>query len=183
MAVVMNWLGQWGALRVLKEARALLDQETPLKADCGRLCGGACCQEDQSGANGMLLFPFEQKLYCNPIEGFPFRLLSDDSLEKGGWKLVCEGRCLREYRPLGCRIFPLRWKVKYGYNEAEVHTECEIDPRAWAVCPLPDQGRMNAFNPGFVKAVQAAGDVLVQNIYMLEFLLKEQKWLDEIRKL
>ena len=42
-------------------ARALLSNLTPLKSDCGRLCGGACCQGDD--ATGMLLFPGEEALY------------------------------------------------------------------------------------------------------------------------
>ena len=41
-------------------ARALLSNLTPLKSDCGRLCGGACCQGDD--ATGMLLFPGEEAL-------------------------------------------------------------------------------------------------------------------------
>ena len=28
---------------VLRDARSVLQEVTPLKTDCGRLCGGACC--------------------------------------------------------------------------------------------------------------------------------------------
>ena len=31
------------------QARKLLDSVTPLKTDCGRTCGGACCQPDEDG--------------------------------------------------------------------------------------------------------------------------------------
>ena len=43
-------------------ARTLLGPLTPLQSDCGRLCGGACCQGDEQ--TGMLLFPGEDALYA-----------------------------------------------------------------------------------------------------------------------
>ena len=103
MAVVMNMLLKPGALRTLEEARAILENVTPLKKNCGRLCDAACCQSDESGENGMLLFPYEECFYEKPIEGFPFHLAEDDTLFKGGKRLVCEGVCPREHRPLACR--------------------------------------------------------------------------------
>ena len=111
MPVIMKLLGKPGALRALEEARAALGELTPLKRDCGRLCGAACCQPDETGLNGMLLFPFEESRYRRPIEGFSFRLVDDDTLFKGGKRLVCEGTCPREHRPLACRIFPLRLRI------------------------------------------------------------------------
>ena len=93
MPVIMKLLSRRGALRALENARAALGDATPLKRDCGRLCGAACCQPDETGLNGMLLFPFEETYYRRPIEGFPFRLVDDDTLFKGGKRLVCEGTC------------------------------------------------------------------------------------------
>ena len=84
----------------LTAARALLSDVTPLKSDCGRLCGGACCQPSTEETQGMLLFPGEEALYAG-LDGY--RVL--DCAE--GKLLVCAGRCRREERPLSCRIFPL----------------------------------------------------------------------------
>ena len=39
---------------------SLLDDVTPLKADCGALCDGACCKGDDAG---MYLFPHEEVMY------------------------------------------------------------------------------------------------------------------------
>ena len=39
----MNTLG-----RVIA-ARELLESVTPLRQDCGRYCGGACCESDEDG--------------------------------------------------------------------------------------------------------------------------------------
>ena len=185
MAVIMNMLAKPGAVKALEEARALLKDLTPLKINCGRLCGGACCQPspDDDGENGMLLFPFEDSFYEQPIEGMPYHLADDDTLFKGGKRFVCEGKCAREHRPLACRIFPLRMRVEVNEETEETRVKAEIDPRAWCVCPLLEQGGLRAMSQDFVKAVEAAGEVLVQNIYMLEALHNEQLLLDEMRRL
>lgn len=183
MGVILNLLAAPAALRTLRAARALLENETPLKGDCGRLCGHACCQSDETGENGMLLYPFEDRFYRKPIEGFPFTLKPDDTLVKGGWRLVCEGVCPREHRPLACRVFPLR--VRLIANEADGTTEAkaELDPRAWAVCPLLEEGGLRAMGASFIHAVEAAGELLAANTFMLEMMLAEQCMVDEMRRL
>ncbi|MEG1472022.1 MAG: hypothetical protein RSD76_06230, partial [Clostridia bacterium] len=70
MPILMPFLSRPAAVKVLSAARELLADVTPLKTNCGKLCGGACCQADESGENGMLLFPFEETFYEKPIEGF-----------------------------------------------------------------------------------------------------------------
>lgn len=182
MGVVMKAAARGGALKAVEEARELLREETPLKINCGRLCGAACCQPDESGENGMLLFPYEEELYRKPIEGFPFHLVRDDTLYRGGWRLVCEGTCPREHRPLACRVFPLRVRVVCG-ADGEAHAEAELDPRAWCVCPLPEQGGLRAMSQDFAEAVRAAGDVLIANTSTLEALYNEQRLIDEMRRL
>ena len=52
-------------LEALLTARALTAEVTPLKTDCGRACGGLCCQPDETGRGGMLLFPGEAALYLD----------------------------------------------------------------------------------------------------------------------
>lgn len=158
-------------------ARELLRDLTPLKMNCGRLCGGACCQDDETGENGMLLFPGEEALYAKPIEGFPFRLADDDTLFPGGKRLICEGRCPREHRPLACRLFPLRVRMEEGRARAE------IDPRAWCVCPLPEQGGLRAMSVAFIEAVERAGDLLLADPAQRAALESEQRLLDEMRRL
>ena len=43
-------------------ARKILEEVTPLKADCGRVCGAACCASLEGEETGMLLFPGEEAL-------------------------------------------------------------------------------------------------------------------------
>lgn len=181
MAFVMNALARPGAVKVLEAARRELETLTPLKINCGKLCGGACCEPDESGENGMLLFPFEEEFYKKPIEGMPFHLVDDDSLYKGGKRFVCEGKCSRADRPLACRIFPLRIRVET--EDGETCAKAEIDPRAWCVCPLLEQGGMRAMSQEFIAAVERAGNILKDNVYMLEALLNEQRMIDEMRQL
>ena len=172
-------------LEILTEARELLAKLTPLKSNCGKLCGGACCLPDpeEEGENGMLLFPFEEEFYKKPIDGFPFHLVDDDTLYKGGKRFVCEGTCPREHRPLACRLFPLRIRLEVNEDTEQTRAVAELDPRAWCVCPLLERGGLRGMSADFVAAVERAGDILAQNVYMLEALYNEQRLLDEMRTL
>ena len=104
---------------------ALLDDLTPLAADCGQACRAACCGDCRpagaDGPSGMRLFPGEAAL----LEGTPgFTILPD----KHGELLVCGGQCHRRMRPLACRLFPL-----FPYLTAEGRIRAVYDPRAWRV--------------------------------------------------
>lgn len=135
-------------------ARRLLHALTPLKTDCGRLCGGACCQGDER--TGMLLFPGEDALYA----GCGFADVLDADFTLGGEAarlLVCRGTCPRAERPLACRLFPLflRFDKRGG-------TRIVLDSRACAVCPLTDYG-MSALDGAFVAAAREAYALLMEN--------------------
>lgn len=183
MGKLMQIIAAPFALKTLKAARDKVKDVTPFKGDCGRLCGAACCRPDETGENGMLLMPFEDRLYQKPIDGFPFHLVDDDTLFKGGKRLVCEGVCPREHRPFACRIFPLRIRVDIEEDSQTILVTAEIDPRSWAVCPLPEEGGLRAMRKDFVEAVEDAGKLLSGNVYMLEALLNEQRMIDEMRRL
>ena len=100
----------------LARARALLADITPLKDDCGRVCGHACCAPDEDGQGGMLLFPGEEIFYSPLPNGF---LLSPDaSVVPNGRLLTCAGECARKDRPLACRLFPLLPVLKNGVVRA-----------------------------------------------------------------
>ncbi len=183
MGIVMDLVARPSAVKTLSAARTLLQTVTPLGTDCGKRCQAACCQPDTTGENGMLLFPFEDWFYRRPIDGFPFRLIRDDSAQKGGKRLVCQGHCPREHRPLACRLFPLRLQVTLAQEGALPTAAPQVDPRSFALCPLPQDGRLSAFHPDFVQAVAQAGTLLVQNLSLLEFMVNEQDLLEESRRL
>ena len=134
-------------LEAVVAARALLAGKTPLKKDCGRSCGAACCQSDEDGQGGMLLFPGEDALYDALPEGF--RIERNDQVLPGAKLLICPGDCSRDARPLACRLFPL-----LPARDGPVP-----DQRAWAVCPLMRFG-LRGMDPAFVQAVREAGEIL-----------------------
>lgn len=133
-------------------ARSCLETLTPLRADCGRQCAGACCQGDDK--TGMLLFPGEEMLY----EDCSFGRVIPAGFDLGGAQarlFVCGGTCERENRPLACRLFPLFLKfMKSG------KTRVKIDPRACSVCPLTDYG-LTGLDERFVAAAGQAYDLLL----------------------
>ena len=135
------------ALDAVIAARDLLSTVTPLKRDCGRSCGGACCQSDEDGQGGMLLFPGEERLYAVLPPGFS--LERNDQVLPGAMLLNCGGVCRRADRPLSCRLFPLL----PGKNGPV------LDRRGWAVCPLMESG-LRGLDPDFVRAAEAAGRIL-----------------------
>lgn len=132
---------------LLIQARELLENITPLKTNCGLLCGGACCEADEDGQGGVLLFPGEAKILKNEdwMEILPSPMPVDGT-DYG--MMVCKGVCERKMRPLGCRIFPLT-PVKGSSGTWKVRT----DRRAWAMCPLMSSG-VRGLNPEFVTTVK-----------------------------
>lgn len=141
-------------IQTVLAARAELEQITPLKHDCGRLCSAACCEGDET--TGMLLFPGEERLY----EGCTFGSVMDIGFDLGGRTaklFVCKGRCDRENRPLACRLFPLFLAFKEDGS-----TKLRMDTRAKAVCPLTDYG-VKALDPAFRQAVRKAYDLLLED--------------------
>lgn len=134
-------------LEAVKAARALLETVTPLTLDCGRFCGGACCESDEDGQGGMLLFPGEEALYDPLPQGF--YLEKDDAVMEGAYLLTCDGSCDRSQRPLSCRLFPM----------LPTRKGAKMDWRAWAVCPLMESGKAG-LSQNFVNAVKQAGEIL-----------------------
>ncbi len=139
----------------LLAARTLLCDVTPLKTDCGRLCGAACCQPATADGqpSGMYLFPGEQSLY-GPDQAWAQVMPTDWEIENRAVPLlVCEGTCPREERPLACRLFPLSARI--DARQGSEGFFLKLDPRAWPVCPLMPHG-LPALDPAFVAASRTA---------------------------
>ncbi len=157
----------------------LFDEITPIKGDCGLLCGGACCKGEDSG---MYLFPGEEKVYklLNPQWAEIKR--SDFTYEYGGKEknvpiIFCNGECDRYQRPLACRIFPL---TPYLNKQGEL--EVIIDPRSRAVCPLPAELELDELDYRFVKNIKKAFNLLMKNAEIREFMKSYSEYIDEYRR-
>ena len=152
-------------------AREKLKNVTPLKNDCGRVCGARCCRPLDGEETGMLFFPGEAEAYA----------------DKPGWKVlpaargdlvICPGTCGRDERPLSCRLFPLLPLIR---DDGTVRVA--VDLRARAVCPLARQGK-SAMAPAFIDAVREAGEILAQSdeqAVFLDMLAEEQQQRKELR--
>ena len=129
--------------------RSLFDC-TPLKKDCGILCGEACCKDGEEPA-GMFLFPGEEQLYRGQKE----MRIEPSNCEFGEDQrakiLFCQGKCDRRIRPLACRIFPL-----IPYRKPGKALQIIMDPRADALCPLSRNLTVEQLEPVFVERVKKA---------------------------
>ena len=154
---------------VLITARERLEKATPLKTDCGRVCGARCCRTLEGEETGMLLFPGEESAY-QAKDGW--RILEAERCKL----LLCPGRCEREERPLSCRLFPLLPVIREGMIRAAV------DQRASAVCPLVRSG-IRGMDPAFIRAVKEAGEMLSSDPVQRAFLEQMTREQDELKQL
>ncbi len=138
----------------------LFDGVTPLKTDCGVLCGAACCKGD--GKTGMRLFPGEET-------SLPAAETPD-----GRFALCC-GACEREARPLACRIFPF-----FPIPDKNGRIAVQADPRAVNLCPLARQAQAVAFDRRFLRRVKKAGVLLAKEPECLAFLRETAAEFEEI---
>lgn len=122
---------------------------TPLSKDCGMLCDGACCRDGADERKGMLLFPGEEKFLAN--KGFDIEESNWKYAGKNAYVLFCKGNCDRDYRPLGCRIFPL---TPLATDDGSF--KLIMNPLAKGMCPLARSLKPKQLEPDFTHNVQKA---------------------------
>lgn len=123
------------AAHILRAYR-ILGRATPISADCGLLCRRACCTAGKRGAEeelGMLLFPGEENFFSPSLK--------KELITLGGSPVMfasCTGRCIRAFRPLSCRIFPLLPYVAKSDRTLSKPFRFSMipDPRGKYLCPL-----------------------------------------------
>lgn len=147
---------------IYSEAYRLLENFTPLKADCGALCDKNCCKGD--GGTGMLLFPNEETTL--------------EVIERNGRRLaVCNGECNRSERPLSCRIFPF-FPVIDG-NSIKVIP----DYRGINVCPMVAHNDEIKFSKRFLRRVKRVGELLVADPECAEFIREISEEIEDAKKI
>ena len=146
--------------KLYAEAERIIGNKTPLKKDCGQVCGGACCKGDDE--TGMLLFPFEES-NLSVKEKEDVRLA------------VCNGRCNRDERPLSCRIFPF-----FPYVTAEGKIKVIPDVRGINVCPLISNFADVKFDKGFLWRVKKVGRLLYADEECRKFLTETSREIDTL---
>jgi len=159
---------------ILKTAYDILDNITPLKLDCGSLCGQACCREDNGSEEetGMFLFPGEEELFSDADDWMA--IIPVDSIRPGLKLARCNGTCPRDRRPLACRIFPLT-----PYLTKDEILLVKMDPRAAVLCPLAREMKRNSLRQDFINAVRKASTVLVSDPDIKEYIYFLSEMLDD----
>ncbi len=155
-------------LALLKKAYSLLDEVTPLKFDCGSLCGGKCCDcssVESTDNPGMLLLPYEDKLTVS--DGFRIEQGED------GKVLICGGRCDRDLRPFSCRIFPF-----YARITDDNKISLRIDPRAFLTCPIAQKKKGTRHSVYFHRNALRAVRVLMKDEDFKKELIKTSEFCD-----
>ena len=155
----------------IRRAWAAIGGCTPLKTDCGALCGAACCESDGDGQGGVCLLPGEKDLIGDAEW---MEISHDPSMDTE--MIVCTAMCEREKRPFLCRVFPLcpaigrdgKWTVR-------------MDARARAMCPLA-RGGVRGLDPQFVRGCMRAVRILAEEPDGADFLRRWAEIEAEFRK-
>ena len=149
-----------------------LNNRTPLKTDCGKLCSNACCVDSDGEEMGMYLFPKEEEMFLDKPD---FRI-EDGFFSYMGKKakiLYCKPYCKRSERPLSCRIFPL-----FPYITIDGELKIIVDPRSRSMCPLY-KAELIDLNGPFVRGVTHIGQLLAENEETFEFLFELSRNIDD----
>ena len=136
--------------RMYEKLYRLFDGVTPLKKDCGVLCGRACCKGGDDV--GMRLFPHEKTA---------LRMTEND----GARYAVCDGTCDRRLRPLSCRIFPF-----FPTADERGRTGIAADIRGAGVCPLARHADEIAVRRIFLRRMRLAAKMLAADAECLAFM-------------
>ncbi len=159
---------------------ALLENETPRRFDCGKLCSGKCCENlsDQSDAeSGMMLLPYEKEYLESRHADFSYVQTQD-----GNDMLVCNGSCDRSLRPIACRLFPYYIKVFTDEND-KVGFKIRPDLRGISVCPLIFSPYTKRMPPRFIRNVKRSAKLLCNENILAKDLQKNSDFVDSLYEL
>lgn len=153
-----------------------LGDATPISADCGLLCGRACCRVEED-ITGMYLFP-EENVMFRDLPKYMKLYDTDFEYDYGRYAdlLTCDGHCERDRRPLACRIFPL-----LPYLRGDGVCEIIVDPRGKGVCPMARTMTLDDFEPDFVDGVRRAANILLRNPQSRRFIEALSRQIDEMK--
>lgn len=152
-----------------RKSYRILENETPLKLDCGLLCDSKCCHGGND--NGMHLYPGEESIHESQSE---FLKLREESFgNKTITFATCKGECNRTYRPLACRIYPY---APYIASDGKLYIV--NDPRAYFQCPLfhSDDLKISA---NFKRKIREVFHLLIKDPDIKEYITDLSSVLDE----
>lgn len=162
--------------KMYEMAYEVLENLTPIPADCGSLCDKACCRVEED-ITGMYLFPEENIMYRDMP---PYAKLYDTDFEYDYGRyadlFTCDGHCERSRRPLACRIFPL-----LPYCGEDGMLEIIMDPRGKGICPLARTLTKEELDPSFVDGVTRSMNIIMKNKQVQSFVRALSRQIDDMR--
>lgn len=163
------------------KAYTRLEDITPLKYDCGSLCGALCCQNNGKDGEtlGMWLLPYEKELLEALTKDDEYTSFTFGKAEDGTETVFCDGRCDRRLRPFACRIYPF-YPYIYKCEDGRTKIEVRIDPRARFSCPMAMKDSYLRPSIEFVSAVKNAVRVLMKDEKICKDLISMGEFLCEI---
>lgn len=156
-------------------AYSLLEDVTPLKYDCGSLCGAHCCKNNGKDGEtlGMWLLPYEREI-LEKCRDYTF-CTAKDATEA----VFCNGRCDRALRPFACRIYPYYAHISEticGRKKISI----KLDPRARISCPIASSNSYLRPSIQFISCAKAAVRILMADVVIRKDLLETSDFLAEI---
>lgn len=165
----------------LLRAYNVLENVTPLKYDCGKLCGSLCCRNNAENGEtlGMWLLPYERELLETICSGDSKTKYTFATAEDGTPTVSCNGKCRRQYRPFACRIYPFYAQIDVAENKIRVLK----DPRAALSCPIAKINSHIRPTVEFIACVKKAVRELMKDVEIANDIISVSDFLSEIREM
>ena len=154
----------------------LLNRVSPLPYDCGKLCDACCCKD--TGENmGIYLYPGEDKLFTRKESWLKWESENAEDFDFPlSWKgkiyfVKCKGvtDCVREYRPLQCRFFPLSPHITKNNQLILI----KFNQKLPYSCPLIEEKR--PLDKDFIKATYTVIRRLIEDPLIYDLVLMDSR--------
>lgn len=168
----------------LLRAYTFLENVTPLRYDCGTLCGSLCCKNNAENGEtlGMWLLPFEKELLTALDEDGDRKHYTFEKAKDGTETVSCDGCCSRAFRPFACRIYPFYAHIGKK-ADGRMKITIKRDPRARLSCPIAMKTSYLRPTVEFVTAAKAAIRELMKDEIIAKDIVEISDFLSEIEEI
>ncbi|MCR5592038.1 MAG: hypothetical protein K6F73_10965 [Lachnospiraceae bacterium] len=150
-----------------RKVYSILDAASPLKHDCGSLCGSVCCKGGSVPDEELYIYLLPGEMEFLKEQGADIELVRRESRfhylphswGKHFYTAICRGpeNCPRSLRPIQCRTFPLEPHMERSGELKMIY--CDIDlPYE---CPLISKKMV--LDEKYVYAIYEAWHILIED--------------------
>ena len=164
--------------RTYRAIYRLLDRVSPVRFDCGTICGAACCTAAKyDDSLGIMLLPGEDKVHDRNDGWLTWEPLITneyefpESWDGKVWFVRCQTppKCPREKRPIQCRSFPLLPHISEDGEISLVYNDFDLP----YVCPMIEEE--TELDERFIKATFTVWKHLVCDPLIYDLVWKESR--------